>query len=121
MKKIINYGFLVLWAAPFAAYSQVDPLESLGEVGTQVYGKSQPTPIKESIGRLVQILLGLLGTFFIVLIIWGGAEWMFSGGNEKKIDSAKKRLSNAAIGLTIVFIAYSLAYAITNWLATATG
>ena len=121
MKKIIYILSVVTLSLPGILHAQVNPLDSLGQVGSQVYGKSEPTDIKMVIANIVQILLGLLGTLFIVLIIWGGAQWMMSGGNEKDIEAAKRRLTNATIGLVIVFVAYSIAYAVTHYLATATG
>lgn len=119
MKKILTYLYLfplVLQARPVLA---VDPLEGLQQVGTQVYGSSAPADIKVTIGNIVQALLGFIGMIFLILIIFGGIQWMLSGGNEKKIEEAKGRIVSATIGLVIIVMAYSIAFSITKYLAGA--
>lgn len=119
MKKILTFAFIALLHRPRLVLAQVDPLDSLQDVGTQVYGTSEPTDLKVTIGRLIQVLLGFVGIIFMILIIMGGVQWMTSGGNDQKIGDAKKRIINATIGLVIIVIAYSIAYSITKWLAQA--
>ena len=54
------------------------------------------------IGRILKGLFGLLGSIFILLIIYGGYLWMTAGGNEEQITRAKKIITGAVIGLVIV-------------------
>lgn len=122
MKKTIRILSIYLIAIPTllqAASPGANPLTSLQQAGQLAYGANAPTDIKILIGRLVQILLGFVGILFIVLIIIGGMQWMLSGGNEKKIDEAKKRITNATIGLVIVVAAYSIAFSVTKYLSQA--
>jgi len=63
----------------------------------------------EIVGRIIRIVLSLLGLVAVVLIIVGGFQWMTSGGNEEKVGSAKKLMGSALIGLVIVVFAYALA------------
>jgi hypothetical protein len=62
------------------------------------------------VGSIVNILLGLLGIFFTILIIIGGVQWMTAGGSEEKIKKAQGLIKNAVIGLCVVVGAYALAY-----------
>ena len=55
---------------------------------------------------IIQHILGLLGIIFLILIIWGGYDWMFSGGNEEKVGKAKLRIRMAINGLIIILAAY---------------
>jgi len=119
MKKILTFAFLTLLHRPHLALAQVDPLDSLQDVGLQVYGTSEPTDLKVTIGRLIQVLLGFVGIVFMILIIMGGVQWMTSGGNEQKITDAKKRIINATTGLVLIVISYSIAYSVTKWLSQA--
>lgn len=75
--------------------------------------------IKVTIGNIVQIVLGFLGILTVLIILLGGFKWMTSGGNEEKIDEAKKLISAGVVGLVIVLAAYAIAGFIVNNLANA--
>ena len=66
------------------------------------------------IGRIIKGFLGLLGTVFVVLVIYAGYLWMTASGNEEQITKAKKLITNAVIGIIII----SLAYVITSFVMT---
>src|SRR3989338_11048955 len=59
-------------------------------------------------------LLGFLGIFFIISIIWAGWQWMSSLGEEEKIKKAKARLKNSLIGLIIILLSFALTAYLTN-------
>jgi hypothetical protein len=44
----------------------------------------------------------------VVFVILGGFQWMTAGGNEEKIEKAKKVISAAVIGLIIVLLAWAI-------------
>ena len=54
---------------------------------------------------LVLILVALV--FFFILVI-GGLKWITSGGDEKKVAAARAQITNALIGLVIVFAAWAI-------------
>ncbi len=60
------------------------------------------------IGDLLRGLFGLLGAVFLVLIIYGGFLWMTAAGNDENISKAKKIITQAAVGLLVIVIAYAL-------------
>ncbi len=68
--------------------------------------------IRETIARIIKIVLGILGIIVTLIIIYGGWMWMTAGGNVQRVDTAKKILMNGVIGLLIIV----LAYAITVWI-----
>ena len=55
--------------------------------------------------ELVLILAALV--FFFVLVI-GGIRWILSGGDENKVKGAKGQITNALIGLAIIFVAWAI-------------
>ncbi len=59
---------------------------------------------------IIKAILGLLGAIFITLIIYGGITWMIAGGNDQQVDSAKKVLTSAVLGLVLVMGAYSITF-----------
>jgi len=54
---------------------------------------------------LVLILVALV--FFFILVI-GGLRWITSGGDEKKVGEARGQITNALIGLAIIFAAWAI-------------
>lgn len=64
--------------------------------------------------RIIQIFLSLLGVITVVLVIYAGALWMMSEGNEDKIKKARTLLKQAAIGLIIILSAWSITTFILN-------
>ncbi|OGY44701.1 MAG: hypothetical protein A3J62_01630 [Candidatus Buchananbacteria bacterium RIFCSPHIGHO2_02_FULL_38_8] len=73
------------------------------------------------IAYVIQVLLGLLGVIFIILIIYAGFMWMTSAGNEEKVGKAKNIIIAATIGLAIVLAAYIITYFVIDKLLEATG
>jgi hypothetical protein len=61
------------------------------------------------VGSIINIVFSLLGIALFILLIWGGWEWMTSGGENKGVESAKTRIYNAVMGIVITAIAYALA------------
>lgn len=55
--------------------------------------------------NLVLILVALV--FFFILVL-GGLKWVTSGGDEKKVGAARAQITNALIGLAIVFAAWAI-------------
>ncbi len=73
-----------------------------------VYGDQNPTDIRYTIVKIINIALSFLGILCLVLIIFAGFKWMTAGGNEDQVSSAKKILKNAVIGLLIILVSWSV-------------
>lgn len=79
-----------------------------------------PGPIN-IVSSIITIVLGLLGVLFIIQIILAGFKWMMAGGNEEQITHAKKRITNAAIGIAIILAAYIITMFVITQLINVTG
>ncbi|PIR03715.1 MAG: hypothetical protein COV59_04560 [Candidatus Magasanikbacteria bacterium CG11_big_fil_rev_8_21_14_0_20_39_34] len=78
--------------------------------------------IRLTIARIINVLLGLLGTVAIVIILWAGFKWMTAGGNNEDIDQAKKILISSVIGLAIILSAYAISnFVLTQLYKSTTG
>lgn len=44
----------------------------------------------------------------LVMFVWGAIEWIASGGDKENIDKARKRITNALIGLVILAVAFAI-------------
>lgn len=71
--------------------------------------------------NLIRIALQFVGIAMIIMILSGGISYMFSGGDKEKIDTAKKTLFNAFIGLIIILSSYSIVAFVVTTMNSATG
>ena len=58
-------------------------------------------------GAISLVLIVVALVFFFILVI-GGLRWVTSGGDEKKVGEARAQITNALIGLAIVFAAWAI-------------
>lgn len=77
--------------------------------------------IRVIIGRIIQVLLTLLGTITLGLMIYAGFTIMTSAGNEEKVTKGKQIMTNAVIGLVIILSAFAITTFVISRLASATG
>lgn len=75
---------------------------------------------REIAAQVINILLGFLGIIAVIIILAGGFKWMTAGGNQDKVDEAKKLMSAGVIGLIIVLASFGIAQFIINSLVSAT-
>lgn len=77
------------------------------DIAGQVKGFFGFQCISHFVFRLVDVALIGGGLLLLALLVWGGIEWITSGGDKGKVESARNRITNALIGLTIVAAAYA--------------
>lgn len=46
--------------------------------------------------------------FVLVYFVWGAVEWIASGGDKGKIESARNRITQAVVGLIILVGSYAI-------------
>ncbi|MBI5071696.1 Ig-like domain-containing protein [Candidatus Falkowbacteria bacterium] len=89
----------------------------LNEVGNEIaLVEGDPRVIA---ARIVRVALGFLGVVALGIVLYGGFVWMTSGGNEEKISTAKKILTNGLIGLVIILMAFGITQYVLNTLMAA--
>lgn len=72
------------------------------------YNSGTEVGLEKRISNIIGIFLSLLGVLFMILMIYGGYNWMTAAGDEQKIDKAKDTIRAAVIGLIIVIAAYAV-------------
>jgi uncharacterized membrane protein len=65
-----------------------------------------PTTVANNIIKWLSWGIGVISIIFIII---GGIRYAISGGDEKKVESAKKTLLYAVIGLAVAILAYAVA------------
>lgn len=68
------------------------------------------------IGSLLSLFLFLAGLIAFVYLLWGGFQWITSGGDKANIESARNKIQAALLGLLLVFAAYALFKLVANFL-----
>ena len=103
-------------AVPLRVLASSAALDAALEVGgaAGLGGAQQDETLTVVAGRIINQFLGFAGVIVVVLFIYGGFLWMTAGGSEEKVSKGKKYITNAVIGLIIIFAAY----AITNFVVT---
>ncbi|MEI7452501.1 MAG: pilin [Candidatus Falkowbacteria bacterium] len=60
------------------------------------------------IGRVINGVLGIVGSIALLMFIYGGFLWMTSQGNDKQVQTGKDILLWAALGMALIFLSYAL-------------
>lgn len=124
MKKFLRYGLgLVFLATPLMmAAALPTPLDLLdqnilvdiqdqGDRAASAFGnRTDETTLTQYVANIIAVFLGLLGTIFIVLMIYSGYTWMTAAGNVEKVSKAQATIKVAIIGLIIITAAYAITY-----------
>src|SRR3989338_5045042 len=79
----------------------------------QNIGVGQPTEARiQDLGKLVStgvsVVIILSGILVFVYLVWGGLEWLTSGGDKGKTESARNRITAALVGLAIIASSWAL-------------
>jgi len=87
----------------------------------EIFGKISPpagmnigggaTP-EASFGQLVgfgiRTLIIVAGMFMLIYLLWGALDWITSSGDKEKLTKAQQKITNALIGMVIIFIVLSV-------------
>jgi hypothetical protein len=60
------------------------------------------------IGRIIDSILGIVGSLALLMFVFGGLTWMTSSGNQEKVKKGRDIIVWSAIGLAIIFMSYAL-------------
>lgn len=83
----------------------------------------QPTSPEGSVSQLETIISNIIGfitivafIFFVFQIIFAGYGFLSAQGDEKKLEAARKKITDGILGITIVVIAFGVTAFISNLL-----
>jgi len=71
--------------------------------------------LQTALPAIIQIgfIIGVLVFFFVLLI--GAIQWISSGGDKQALEGARGKITNAIIGLVILFALFAIIYIIQNF------
>ncbi|HPL92873.1 MAG TPA: TrbC/VirB2 family protein [bacterium] len=76
---------------------------------TELYSPvSKEMDVPTMIGRVLSVVIGVIGAIALAVFIYGGFLWMTSAGNGKKVEEGKSAMVWAVLGLVIIFSARAI-------------
>ncbi|MFH1456909.1 MAG: pilin [Patescibacteria group bacterium] len=67
-------------------------------------GNAETTTPITIIINVINVALGLLGLFFVILIMYGGFTWMTAQGDAEKVKKAQGIIKNSIYGVAIILL-----------------
>lgn len=80
-----------------------ETLDNLRRAAGGLQTNLTPTQV---IARIINAILGLVASIFIILIILSGFRWMTSQGSSDQVKKAKETIINSVIGLAVILLSY---------------
>ncbi len=116
MKKSLLIFALGLFLLPVTVAKAAPPegaTKLFEETGQQVYNikaEADKPSLESYTALIINGLLTIVGTIFLLMTIYGGLLWMLARGKEEQAKKARDIVVMAIIGLTVTFASYALAY-----------
>ncbi len=70
--------------------------------------KGSVANLGELISGLVTAAIVIAAVVALIFLVWGGIEWLTSGGDKTHTEKAQQRITNAVIGLAIVVASWAV-------------
>lgn len=113
MKKLlIILSFLLLVLSPLSVSAQWG--KAKGNLDSVAGKTGLESKLETSVSTVIKGALSLLGTIFLILMVYAGILWMTAQGNDEKVTKAKDIIKAAIIGLVVVLSAYAITSFVTG-------
>jgi|CXWL01.1.fsa_nt_gi hypothetical protein len=102
MKKLASLATSALMALGLStpAFAQ--------NIGIEQPKEARITDLGRLISTGVSVVIIIAGILVFVYLVWGGLEWLTSGGDKGKTESARNRITAALVGLAIIAASWAL-------------
>lgn len=88
---------------------QLDTITGVGKYQDRLAIANPASWLEGFISTSIGVLTALSGIAFLVYFVLGGLTWITAGGEKAKTEKAQKQMTDAAIGLIAVLVAYFIA------------
>ena len=72
------------------------------------FGKLGELTITSIVSTAISLVMLVVALVFFFMLLWGGLRWVTSEGEQKAVEGARNQITNALIGLAIVFAAWAI-------------
>lgn len=85
-----------------------------------VFGKISPPPgmnigggdpvqaLANFVGFVIRTFILVAAAALLIYMFWGAYDWIVSGGEKEKVAKAQQKITNAIIGIILVFVALTV-------------
>jgi len=117
MKKIKNLlvssvvavgSLLAMPGLAFALDGEVTPLPDINLKPENLPPSLLEITPASLVAGAIKLLLVVAALIFFFILVFGGIQWITAGGDKAGTETARKRITNALIGLAIVFSAWAI-------------
>ena len=119
MKKLIT--FIIIFSVLFLpSLTMAQGLGQADDVIKDIAGRAgvgTGDSVSDIVGLGLNVALSLVGTIFLVLMVYAGYLWMTARGEEEQVKKAQKIIMTTMIGIVIILGAYAITKLITGGLA----
>jgi len=117
-RRIIKILFI---SALFIILPQIAQAGFLDELGycTEA-GDCNLSDMALGFSALIRWLLGAMGAVALVLFVWGGIQWLISGGNAERVNRGKDIMMNTVFAIFLAFGSYLIVTFFVNDVLNAT-
>ena len=118
-KKILKFFLIIVFLSVVVIFN-ADLCLAASEASKEVK-LSNPIEVSANpsqiIGLIIKSALGVIGGLALVMMVWGGFQWLASAGNPEKVKKGSSTMIWAIVGLVLALGSYVLVGTILNFLA----
>lgn len=106
MNKIQKLSLGVSAAVSGMMLSATQALAQLGQV--EIPDQGYASDIGAIISSMLNLVMLIAAILVFMYLIWGGIEWITSGGDKSKTENARNKITAAIVGLIVLAASYAL-------------
>jgi len=103
--QLVIFGLLSMPTLVFAAFDDINDKYGIGNNNPGIGGNGD-VQILAVIVKIVEWLLGFVGALAVLMIIVAGIMYLTSGGDEGRVENAKRWLIYAIVGLIVALLGW---------------
>lgn len=102
---LMTLGLLLVGYAPAAMAQLISPADMPGNIQQATGGETSARSLIVNIINFALFFLGLIAT---IMVIYGGITYVTAAGEQEKIDSAKKIIMYAVVGIIVILLSFAI-------------
>ncbi|MEK7189626.1 MAG: hypothetical protein AAB666_01460 [Patescibacteria group bacterium] len=118
--SIFIFSFLLISPVLAVEPASINLLKNTGTAAGYPAETTTEDSLAATVGAIINVALGILGTVFLGLTFYAGYLWFTAGGDEEKTTQAKAYLYNGLIGMVIILASYGLSRFVVTSIISAT-
>ncbi len=76
----------------------------------------EATDVPTLLGTIIKAALGVVGSLTLLMLVWGGFQWLTSAGNAERVKKGTQTMVWAVVGVVLVFTSYLILSTFTDYL-----